>query len=281
MRLKRQIFTIAWLLIAAIMLYSSSTVAASPWVRASIRPSGRRYELFVAGECRIPYPGVACPEPLLSSPYPRIPLVMPGITHLQFSKPAHVVSVQFLSPSAIAAGSVVFLQTDQRHATLRFRRTQVSLKVRLLLTFVNGQEKGEEDLTFIAVPIRHLQPRLCSQSAAPGSPPGEPFTYHGATELVSGLFLNGGPLRRSAKCRPGVPSAGTITVTSTITGSVVASDNVSRGHLARIPLAPGVYTITGTFATAFSNNQPIQARPEKVTISAGTTVRQDIDASIR
>jgi hypothetical protein len=102
-----------------------------------------------------------------------------------------------------------------------------------------------------------------------------------ATELISGLFLGGGPLRRARQCRPGVPSPGTITVTSAATGKVVASDKVASGHLAKIRLAAGTYTITGTFADAFSNNEPIKAQPRTVTVAAETTVRQDVEASIK
>ncbi len=121
----------------------------------------------------------------------------------------------------------------------------------------------------------------CRQSADPGPPAGEPLVKRGPTELVSGLFLAGGPPSHSPHCRSGTPSPGTITVTSSATGAVVASDNVAYGQLATIPLAPGTYTIHGTFADAFSNDQPIEAQPRQVTIVAGYTVRQDVVASIK
>src|SRR4029077_8717898 len=92
---------------------------------------------------------------------------------------------------------------------------------------------------------------LCPGSAEWGSPRGEPFISTGPSELVSGLYLDGGPERfRSApSCDSlsGEPGAGTITVTNPITGATVASQVVKRGHLATIPLAPGTYTIQGTF----------------------------------
>lgn len=128
----------------------------------------------------------------------------------------------------------------------------------------------------------HRSRYFCSQSADPGPPRGEPFVkYSRATELVSGLYLDGGPLRRSKRCRRGEPSPGTITVSDPATAKVVAQVPVSEGHLARIRLAPGTYTITGTFAKAFRNNQRIQTRPRTVTIAAHTTVRQDVEAPIR
>jgi hypothetical protein len=121
---------------------------------------------------------------------------------------------------------------------------------------------------------------LCFQSADPGPPAGEPLVKRGPTELVSGLFLAGGPLSRSPRCRSGTPSPGTITVTSSTTGAVVASDNVARGQLATIPLAPGTYTIQGTFGNAFTNGQAMKTQPQQVTITAGYTVRQDVVVAI-
>ena len=121
---------------------------------------------------------------------------------------------------------------------------------------------------------------LCAQSAEPGPPAGEPFVKSGPPELISGLYLDGGPLRFVPRCGPGTPAAGTITVASPTTGTVVASDNVVNGQLATIPLTPGTYTITGTFANAFVNNQPIETLPLQVTIPAGDTVRQDVVANI-
>ncbi len=121
---------------------------------------------------------------------------------------------------------------------------------------------------------------LCRQSAAAGSPAGEPFVKPGPTELVSGLFLAGGPLTLSPRCQAGTPSPGTITVTSPTTGAVIASDSVASGQLATIPLAPGTYNIQGTFGNAFSNDQAIQTQPQQVTITAGYTVRQDVVVNV-
>jgi hypothetical protein len=127
--------------------------------------------------------------------------------------------------------------------------------------------------------------RLCSGSAAWGPRRDEPLRTPGPTELISGLYLDGGPHRfRSAqRCSSlsGTPSAGTITVTDPASGAIVASATVANGELAKIPLPPGAYTITGTFANAFSNNQHIQSPPQTVTIRSGQTVRQDVSAGIK
>jgi len=120
---------------------------------------------------------------------------------------------------------------------------------------------------------------LCDQSAEPGPPAHEPRVKRGPTELVSGLFLDGGPLRRAPRCRSGTPWAGTIAVANQA-GKVIASDKVHTGKLARIRLAPGTYTIHGTFADATRNGQPIETEPQTVTITAGETVREDVVANI-
>jgi hypothetical protein len=125
---------------------------------------------------------------------------------------------------------------------------------------------------------------LCSGSAESGAPAGEPFLTQGPTELVSGLYLDGGPLRfRSApRCSSlsGSPGAGTITVTNPATGAIVVTKTVANGQLAKIPLSPGIYTISGTFTNAFSNGQHMQSFPQTVTISPGKTTRQDVSVNI-
>jgi hypothetical protein len=121
---------------------------------------------------------------------------------------------------------------------------------------------------------------LCYQSADPGPPAGEPLVKRGPTELVSGLFLDGGPLRSSPRCQVGTPSPGTITVTSPTTGAVIASDSVASGQLATIPLVPGTYAIQGTFGDAFANGQAMRTPLQQVTIVAGYTVRQDVVVNI-
>jgi hypothetical protein len=105
----------------------------------------------------------------------------------------------------------------------------------------------------------------------------EPSATAGPTELISGIYLVGGPATPPWTCpRVPVPSAGTIAVINRASGATAASVNVAQGHLASIPLAPGTYTITGTDADATSNSVAMKTRPQAVTIRAGITVRQDI-----
>ena len=121
---------------------------------------------------------------------------------------------------------------------------------------------------------------LCSGMGAEGPDINEPRVTAGPTELVSGLYVVGGPLALWSEPRctphPGEPGAGTITVRDPVNGAVVASQTVTRGHLATIPLAPGTYTIQGTFGSATINEQPGQSFPATVEIPPGKTVRQDV-----
>jgi len=125
---------------------------------------------------------------------------------------------------------------------------------------------------------------LCSGSAEWGPPRGEPFVTAGPTELISGLYLDGGPLRfRSApRCESlsGTPGAGTITVTNPVTGSTVATRIVAQGRLAAIPVPPGTYTVTGTFGGAIINGQHQHSLPKTVRIPPERTVRQDLVLNI-
>jgi len=122
----------------------------------------------------------------------------------------------------------------------------------------------------------------CIGQADPGPPAGEPILTPGPTELISGLYLDGGPLAPLPGCtpRPGIPSPGTIVVLNPVTGSVVASQSVALGRLATLALSPGTYSVQGTFGDATVNGQAIQTPAQTVTIPSGETVRQDVIANI-
>jgi hypothetical protein len=125
---------------------------------------------------------------------------------------------------------------------------------------------------------------VCDGEGAEGPDIEEPLVTSGPTELISGLYVVGGPLATwsepQCKARPGESGAGTITVREAVGGSVVATQSVVRGQLATIPLAPGSYTIQGTFGNATINGQPGESFPQKVEIEAGKTVRQDAFLSV-
>jgi hypothetical protein len=116
-----------------------------------------------------------------------------------------------------------------------------------------------------------------------GGPAGQPLRTRGASELITGLYVVGGPsVRRSAPdcaALEGTPGAGTVTAADAMTGATVAVRAVTRGHLATIPLPPGAYTVTGVFDEAtIAGEHP--AVHEDVVIPGGTTVRQDVDLGI-
>ena len=124
---------------------------------------------------------------------------------------------------------------------------------------------------------------LCSRTGASGPPPGEPILTPGPTRLISGLFIEGGPLilfsNPGCTFKPEQPGAGTISVTDPGTGAIVATETVSAGRLASFSLVPGTYRINGTFADATADGAPFTAHTT-VTIPAGEIVRQDVTAFV-
>ena len=119
---------------------------------------------------------------------------------------------------------------------------------------------------------------LCAGSAAPGPGIDEPMVTQGPTELVSGFFLAGGPLRlfSTPGCAlPEIPSpgAGSVEVMDA-GGALVATATSTPGHFVEIALPAGSYTIRGTFLQAFINGvNPSETK--SVEIPPGDTVRQD------
>jgi hypothetical protein len=158
------------------------------------------------------------------------------------------------------------------------------------LAVVNGQVRAEEPAQLVARQahrsgrqgrlIRVWLVPLCAQVGAPGPPAGEPIVTTGPTELISGLYVAGGALLLLPICRPGVSSAGTITIVDPATGAIVASATVATGQLATFPLAPGTYAIEATFADASTDGLADHSIPQSVTIPAGKTVRQDTVVSV-
>jgi hypothetical protein len=69
----------------------------------------------------------------------------------------------------------------------------------------------------------------------------------GPTELITGLYLVGGPALpySTPHCRPkpGTPAPGTIEVVRRPGGTLVASRTVTRGRLVTFRLAPGRYRV--------------------------------------
>jgi hypothetical protein len=119
---------------------------------------------------------------------------------------------------------------------------------------------------------------LCFGEADHGPAISEPRVTPGPTELISGFYLDGGPLRRfsSPGChRPEQPpGGGTVEVIAPATGALVAKQSSGPGMFVEIPLPPGSYKLIGTFGNATINGQhPTESR--SVEIPPGHTVRQD------
>jgi hypothetical protein len=103
-------------------------------------------------------------------------------------------------------------------------------------------------------------------------PPQEPVYRTGPTKLVSGLYIQGGAVPAPpCKPEPRGPYAGKITVTNARTGETVASASVKDGHLARIPLAPGKYQVSGQFSGGGTTSYS-----PTVKVRRGYKVRQDV-----
>jgi hypothetical protein len=119
---------------------------------------------------------------------------------------------------------------------------------------------------------------LCFGAALTG-PPHNQGMRPGPTELITGLYLVGGPVLpySSPHCRrrpgrPGTPVAGTIDVLDPSGGTVVASRTVTRGRLVTFRLTPGHYRVSDHA----QHETQILSRP--FTIRAGyTTVRYVIE----
>jgi hypothetical protein len=118
---------------------------------------------------------------------------------------------------------------------------------------------------------------ICFGSAAYGPGLKEPLVKPGPTKLISGFYLDGGPLARFSApgCKRAAPSpeAGTVEVMNA-SGTLVATQTSTDGHFVEIPLPAGTYTLTGTFLDDTSNGaQPKATKP--LVIPSGNTVRQD------
>jgi len=96
----------------------------------------------------------------------------------------------------------------------------------------------------------------------------------GPTELISGLFIEGGPFiyRSVPNCESlvGKSSGGTITITNSV-GTVIANNMaLSAGQLLYVNVTTGAYTISGVFSSG------LKAGPITVNVPSGEMVRQDL-----
>jgi hypothetical protein len=98
--------------------------------------------------------------------------------------------------------------------------------------------------------------------------PREPYVTYGPTELLVGLYVQGGALIPNCPQLPRGPYGGTVTV-SAHDGKVVARETLhAAGKLFVLRVAPGRYTIAA--------REGGYVRPVSVTVRAGETVRYDL-----
>jgi hypothetical protein len=99
----------------------------------------------------------------------------------------------------------------------------------------------------------------------------EPLVTRGPTELVAGLYVQGGAFIVGCPQGPRGPFAGTLTATSVRTGKRVAREKLTRsGKLFVLALAPGRYLLRAI------DSGGLRSAPVRVTIPAHRTVRQDV-----
>lgn len=117
-------------------------------------------------------------------------------------------------------------------------------------------------------PVPAAQYAACPKPAVAVAPR-EPYVTRGPTEIVVGLYVQGGAF--DPNCRqqpPRGPYGGTVLVRRR-GGAVVARETLhASGKLFVLHVAPGSYTIS-TERGAF-------VQPESVTVRAGYTVRRDL-----
>jgi hypothetical protein len=122
--------------------------------------------------------------------------------------------------------------------------------------------------------VRIVVNPLCESAGLPGPPPGEPIIKAGPTELITGLFIEGGPLvlRSAPVCKKivGKSSGGTITITNSV-GSIIANNmTLTAGQLLYVNVQPGAYTVSGVFSGG------LKSGPITVNVPSGDVVRQDV-----
>jgi hypothetical protein len=100
--------------------------------------------------------------------------------------------------------------------------------------------------------------------------PREPYVTRGPTEVVVGLYVQGGALLPDCPAQPRGPDGGTVTV-SARDGRIVARETLgTSGKLFVLPVPPGTYTIGAQIAGG------VRLQSVSVTVGRGDTVRHDL-----
>jgi hypothetical protein len=120
---------------------------------------------------------------------------------------------------------------------------------------------------------------LCSQPSEPGPEITGPTSRSGPTELIAGLFRQGGPPRVTPTCRTGSPAGGILTISSA-SGHLIVHRAVKPGKFGVFPLQPGRYMVSGSLGDT-ANGTPIQVGPEPVKIAAHRTTSLNVVEAVR
>ncbi|MFZ0388468.1 MAG: hypothetical protein WAL22_22595 [Solirubrobacteraceae bacterium] len=116
---------------------------------------------------------------------------------------------------------------------------------------------------------------LCFGSALAG-PPHDEGMRPGPTELITGLYVVGGPALpySTPRCRrkPGSPTTGMLEVRNAANGVLIASRTLSHAHLVTVRLAPGRYRVGGHVGGTVQHGPELFTAP--FTIRAGFTTRR-------
>ncbi|MGD0981063.1 MAG: hypothetical protein ABR946_06230 [Solirubrobacteraceae bacterium] len=100
--------------------------------------------------------------------------------------------------------------------------------------------------------------------------PREPYVTRGPTEVVVGLYVQGGALIQGCRQQPRGPDAGTVTLRAP-TGAIVASQTLrDAGKLFVLHVGPGTYTLGARMGDG------LRLLATSVTVREGRTVRQDL-----
>jgi hypothetical protein len=166
--------------------------------------------------------------------------------------------------------TVTAARSRARVAGCQLRLTGARVQIPTIQTIRTQSERPGQLAKLVTIAVNPL----CPDSSNPGPPPGEPILKPGPTELITGLFIEGGAyIERSApncKTPVGRSSAGTITITNSV-GTVLANNTaLTAGQLLYVNVPAGTYTFSGVFA---GGNK---VGPTTVTVPSGEIVRQDL-----
>jgi hypothetical protein len=199
-----------------------------------------------------------------------------AVVPLTLSMSAHVAAASPTNCRAprLTGATVTVARRDAKVAGCTLRLIGAKLQVPQVQTILR-QSVPVGRLTEVVTPT--VNP-LCGGAALDGPPPGEPLISAGPTELISGLFIEGGPyvMRSAPTCKDvaETSSPGTITVTDAAGTVIVNREVLARGELLHVKVAPGRYTITGNLT---KNNK---LGPVTVKVPNGDTVRQDLTLQV-